>query len=217
MRRLLGFVVVCTLGAAPATIATSGVAGAHTCATPVEIPVGEPVGVTVGVTVEGTPVPDIEIVAPPELQLASVDPSPDWTLVADGQRVRATGPAVPANSCKFFTLRVTAVEKGAYGITVVQRDANGTVVAESAPVPGQAIEQTSVQGVYAGVKIPTGESTGPPVALWAGVGLLVVAGTILATVSLRNRRAAAREDELEDRLEEFRKQARARRSGPVRP
>lgn len=217
MRRLLRLLLACAVGAAggavPATVLTAGPAAAHTCAVAAEIPVGEPTSVNVGVTVEAVAVPAIDITIPPELRLESVEPSPEWSLAVDGQQIRATGPAVPANSCKFFRVRITATKKGAYGISVVQRDANGNVVAESKPVPGQPVERFLVQAVYAGVKIPSGGGGSElPITLIAGIGLLVLAGMILAGVTVRNRRADAREDELQDRLDVFREQARVRRS-----
>jgi len=217
-------------GAIAATFAAPAPpAAAHTCATAAEIPVGEPVNVTVGVTVESTPVPEVEITVPPGLELDAAEPSADWALAVDEQRVVATGPEIAPNSCKFFTLRLTATDKGVYGITVVQRDASGAVVAESAPIAGQPIDRFLVQAVYAGVRIPTGAGGGFPVALAGGVGLIAVAAVVLVVMFVRNRRAdddtartdehdddrdrapdATRADELQARVDEFRKQARAR-------
>ena len=60
--------------------------------------------------------------------------------------------------CEFFSIGVTAPAAGTFGITVIQRDAPGTVVARSAPDPANPGDRLG-QFVYAGVKIPSPPST----------------------------------------------------------
>jgi hypothetical protein len=206
MRRVgvLTVLVVLTLGG------WSPRADAHVCPSAVKVPVGRSATVPVYITVESVPAPDIEAVVPAELHLESVVAPTGWKFTRDGQTLRFRGPVFAPFTCPSFTISVTAPAKGAFPISVVQRDLHGDVTARSTADAGQPLNPGSSPTVYAGVKPPSppggGGPSGTTIAGIALVALGVVAGVALA---LRTRRAR-REDELEDRLEEFRKQARDR-------
>jgi hypothetical protein len=196
--------------------AGAGRADAHICPVVAAIPVGQLSTVTVAVTVEAVAVPDVEMQVPDQLRLDRVDPSPGWTITQQGQNIRYHGPPIAPYTCKYFSIGVTAQAKGAYAITVIQRDAQGKVVARST-LQGALTSQNpyAVQHVYAGVKPPSESSggSGPSTTTIAGavlVGLAVLAGVALAVRSWRARRAEARAAEVDERVEAFRKQARDR-------
>jgi hypothetical protein len=196
--------------------AGAGPADAHICPVVAAIPVGELSTVTVAVTVEGASVPDVEMQVPEQLRVDRVDPSPGWTITQQGQTIRYHGPPIAPYTCKYFSIGVTAQAKGAYAITVIQRDAEGKVVARST-LQGALTSQNpyAVQHVYAGVKPPSESSGGGGLSTTtiAGavlIGLAVVAAVVIAVRSWRARRAEARAADVDERVEEFRKQARDR-------
>ena len=194
---------------AAAAVAPAGGADAHICPVTAVIPVEQLSTVTVAVTVEATPIPDVEMQVPPELRVDRVDAGVGWEIAQQGQTIRYHGPAIPAYACKYFSLGLTAVSKGKFGIPVIQRDAHGKVVARSNADGG--IEQI----VYAGVK-PSSSKSGPSIATILGaalIGLGILLAGVLAFRSWRARRADAREVEMQDRVEEFKKQAQDRSRG----
>jgi hypothetical protein len=219
-----------------ALAATTGVVGfgaepawAHICPVPVQIPVGQLSTVAVGVTVEGATVPDVTITFPPALRLDRVDAKAGWTETRAGSNtVHARGGPIAAYTCEYFSFGVTASSRGAVGITVVQRDVAGKVVATSIGDPKSAQSRVLDQIVYAGVSIPSngGGSSGPSTVVLVATGLIgvgVVLGVFLAVRAWRDRRvdidddgddtdpdadAGGRDAELQARLDRFRKRPR---------
>jgi hypothetical protein len=178
---------------------TGATASAHICPVPAQIPVGSTASVNVGVTVEQATVPDVEITVPAALRIDRVDPLAGWSFVHRGSVVRYRGGPILPYTCKYFSLRVTATVSGAFGIAVVQRDVSGKVVAHSTPDPSSAQSRLLDQFVYAGVKPPSpGGSTGPSVAVIAGVALVIVGVVAVGFLAWRSRRRGEEDDEGED-------------------
>jgi hypothetical protein len=211
-------VVVLVLVVAAGVGLGAGRADAHICPLAPEVTPGQLETVQVAVTVEGTPVPDVEVSVPPQLRLDRVDPSPGWTITQDGQTIHYKGPPIQPYTCQYFSIGVTALEKGVFTIPVTQRDANGTVVARS--VPTGTLSNANpylVQKVYAGVPVPSPSSgggiSGTVIAGVALIGIGAVAFAALGVRSWRARREDAREAEVDERVEAFKKQARDRSRG----
>jgi hypothetical protein len=216
MRRLVTLGAMAGIACAlVVTVATP--AGAHLCATGAQIPVGTSTPLVLVITVEQLPIPDVELTLPPEVRIDG-DPAPPagWAVTRNGQTLRYHGGPFAPITCPSFTVNATATKKGAYSVEVVQRDAHGTIVSTSTNDPRQRLTPFFSPVVYAGVKIPSPSSGGGGVSFVTIAGIVLVgAGVVLvlglATRSWRDRRALAREDELQDRVEEFKKQARDRR------
>jgi uncharacterized protein YcnI len=181
---------------ATASLLATGIqpAFAHICPIAAEIPVAQPGTIDVGVTVENATVTDVEITLPPGLQLDRVDPKSGWTFTRSGPRsgstVRYRGGSIAPFACEYFSLGVTAPTAGAFGVTVIQRNASEVVVARSVPDPAVAQDRVLDQFVYAGVKPPAPPSTssGPSAVVIAG-GVLVGLGVAMAVVvAIRSRR-----------------------------
>jgi uncharacterized protein YcnI len=179
-------------------------ASAHICAVAAEIPVGEAATIAVGVTVEAATVPDVEISVPAGLRLDRVDPKAGWAITRTGGTVRYHGGPIAQFNCQYFSLGITAPTAGSFGIRVVQRAADGNVVARSAPDPANATDRALGQIVYAGVKPPSpaNGSKGLSTATIAGialVGLGAVGGGVLAFRARRDRRFDDERDERDER------------------
>jgi hypothetical protein len=193
-------------------------ADAHICPYAAQIPVGRSSTVPVYVTVESEATPDVEVDVPPALHLENAGAPKGWTFTRDGQVLRFRGPAFSPFTCPSFAIVVTAPTKGAYPMTVVQRDAHGKVTAKTTTDPAQRLSPGYAPTVYAGVKPPsTSSGTSLSGTTIAGIALLA-AGVLMAIAlgrrALRARREGEREGELQDRLDEFRKQTRDRSEGP---
>ena len=219
---------VLALVTAAATAAILGLtvapASAHICPRPIEINVGQPSTIAVGVTVETTAVPDVEISIPVGLRLDRVDAKAGWTATRNGSTVRYRGGPIAVFTCAYFSLGVTSPARGSFGVSVVQRAADGKVVARSTPDPGNATDRVLGQIVYAGVKPPSAGSTGPSAITLASIALVgigVVLGGILGFRAWRNRGfdeinedngdeegEIEREAELSARLERFKTRTR---------
>jgi len=209
MRRIAAVVLIAGIAVA----VSPGRAWAHICPVAAQVPIGRTSTVTVAVTVESVPVPDIEIDVPPALRLDRVDPVKGWTFTRTGQIIRYHGPPFDPITCQYFAIGVTPVSKGAFVIPVIQRDAKGNVLSHTGLGENRLLDTV----VYAGVKPhAAGASSGGGVSLVTVAGaLLVVIGVafaiVLAVRARRTRRAEEREDELQERVDAFRKQVRDRR------
>jgi hypothetical protein len=220
-----------------ASLATTGAlavdvlpAAAHICPVPAEIAVGQPATIAVGVTVEDTPVADVTITIPAGLQLDRVDAKEGWTITRTGATVRLRGGPIPRFDCRYFSFGVTAPAAGSFGIPVVQRTADGTVVARSIPDPANKQSRTLDQWVYAGVEPPSSSSGsgGTSVTMIAGIVLAALGVVLVAILGVRTWRdrghpdddadpdadgdgdggnEAARDAEVRARLEQFKKRA----------
>ena len=201
MRRLVVFALASLAAAATALGIGMAPAAAHICPIPVQIEVEQPSTIAVGVTVENATVTDVELGLPAGLRLDRVDPKAGWTSTRAGSTIRYRGGTIAAFTCEYFSLGVTATEKGAFGITVVQRTADGTVVARAVPDPTSVTDQALDQIVYAGIDIPARPSTssGPSAVSIAGIALLGLGVVMLAVFGIRARRAR----KLDARLEQF--------------
>jgi len=223
MRRLalMALVVGATVVAGP------GTASAHVCTLAVEIPVGRPDTVAVGITVEATPVTDVEVDVPAGLRLDRVDPQAGWKIIRTGSTLRYRGGPIAAYSCQYFTLLLTAPVSGSWRLPVVQRAADGTVVTRTSPDLTKPLNPFVEQTVYAGETppAPPGQGGGMSATAWLGIALVAVAVALMGTVGWRTWRAgrdeyedlddeefdaAMRELELQERLEQFKKQTRRR-------
>jgi hypothetical protein len=177
---------------------------------------------SVGVTVEATAVSDVEISVPTGLRLDRIDAKPGWTTTRGPSSVRYRGGPIPAFNCQFFSLGVTATSQGAFGISVVQRAADGNVVARSAPDPNVAEDRLLGQIAYAGVKPPAAAtgSNGPSTPMIASVALVGIGILMAGVLAFRAWRARGldeadddgsangesdRDAELRARLERFKK------------
>jgi hypothetical protein len=195
-------------------------ADAHICPVTAVIPVGRPATITVAATVEGVPVPDVEIDVPAQLRLERVDRLPGWTVDRRGQTARFHGPPITPYTCMYFSIGVTARAKGAYAMSVFERDAEGRVVARSTLKGALSSHNPyAVQRVYAGVSPPSpGGGGGPSATAIAGVALIglgVVGVGVLRVRSRRDRRRHEPKTDLDTTIEEFKRQARDRsRSSP---
>jgi hypothetical protein len=193
-------------------------ADAHICPYAKQIPVGRSSTVPVYVTVESRATPDVEVDVPPGLHLENAGAPKGWTFARDGQVLRFRGPAFSPFSCPSFAIVVTAPAKGVYPMSVVQRDAHGNVITKTTTDPAQRLSPLYAPTVYAGVKPPsTSGGTSLSGTTIAGIALLA-AGVLMAIAlgrrALRARREDEREGALQDRLDEFRKQARDRSGDP---
>jgi len=204
------------LFAAAAIAAGSGPAAAHTCVLTQIVPLNQATGIKVVIAVEGTPVPDVEFTFPPDLHLDKAEPTTAGKVTVTGQTMRYQGPPINTYTCAYFNVTVTATAKGAYPIAFVQRDASGKVVAQSETTGKATVNPYLEQVVYAGMNppAPSGSGDGPSAGVIAGIALIaigVVAGVLLALRNRRARQAEAREEELDERVDAFRSQARDRR------
>jgi hypothetical protein len=203
--------VTLTLGA------WSARADAHICPYAAEIPVGRSSTVPVFVTVEATATPDVEVAVPAALRLENAAAPKGWTFTRNGQVLRFRGPSLPPFTCPSFAIVVTAPAKGAYPMSVVQRDAHGKVVGRTTTDPAQRLSPGYAPTVFAGMKPPStsgGTSLSPTTI--AGIALIAVGAAMaiaLGRRALHARREGEREAELQDRLDEFRKQTRDRSEG----
>jgi hypothetical protein len=234
--RRLAVLALVTAFATGATVGlTAAPASAHICPIAVEIPVAQPSTIDVGVTVEGATVPDVEITIPAGLRLERVDPKEGWRVTRSGSTVRYRGGPIAPYTCEYFSLGVISPTRGAFGIPVVQRTADGKVWARSTPDASSAQSRVLDQFVYAGEKPPSNSagSSGLSATTIAGIALVVlgiVSVVVLGVGARRNRlryegddetdgdeadgdRADDREAELQARLERFKK----RTPDPPRP
>ena len=187
VRRLLVFALTTAVASAAALGIAIAPASAHICPIAVQIPVGQLSSIDVGVTVEGATVTDVEIGIPPGLQLDRVDPKPGWTIARSGATVRYRGGVIAQYTCEYFSLGVTAPAKGSFGITVVQRTADGTIVANAVPDPTSASDRILDQFVYAGVKPPPppSSSSGPSTTTIAGIALVGFGVLMIGLIRIR--------------------------------
>lgn len=215
VRRLANLALAAAVATGATLALTVAPASAHICPLPAEIPVGQPATINVGVTVEAKAVPDVEISVPVGLPLDRVDPKAGWTFTRAGSSVRYRGGPIPAYTCKYFSLGVTAPTRGAFGISVVQRAADGKIVARSTPDPNNASDRALGQIVYAGVKPPAAASgsKSPSAATIASVALVGIGAVMAGVLALRAWRARGRDEgdqderdaELRARVERFKK------------
>jgi len=235
VRRLAVLALVTAFATAATVGLTAAPASAHICPVAVEIPVAQPSTIDVGVTVEGATIPDVEITIPAGLRLDRIDPKEGWTFTRTGTRtgtgtgstVRYHGGPIAPYACEYFSLGVTAPARGAFGIPVVQRTADGKVWARSTPDASSLQSRVLDQFVYAGEKPPsigTGSSSlsATTIAGIALVALGIVSIGVLGVRAWRNRGpyegddetdrdhtdgdgADEREAELRARLERFKK------------
>ena len=213
VRRLANLALAAAVATGATLVLTVAPASAHICPLPAEIGVGQPSTIDVGVTVEATAVPDVEISVPAGLRLDRVDPKAGWTFTRRGSSVRYVGAPIPAFACRYFSLGVTAPTRGAFGISVVQRAADGKIVARSTPDPNNTSDRALGQIVYAGVKPPPAPSgsNGPSAATIASVALVGIGAVMAGVLAFRARRTHRvdegeedeRDAELRTRVEQF--------------
>jgi uncharacterized protein YcnI len=175
-------------------------ASAHICPLPAEIPVGPLSTIAVGVTVEAPTVPDVEISVPAGLHIDRIDTKAGWSATRNGSSVHYRGGPIEPFTCEYFSLGVAAPSPGAFGVSVVQRTADGKVVARSAPDPGIAIDRVLGQIVYAGVKPPSNAtgSSGLSVTTIASIALVGVGVVMAAVLAFRAWRARRDDDDYDD-------------------
>ena len=213
VRRLAVLALVTPAATAAVLGLTVAPASAHICPRPAEINVGQPSTIAVGVTVEATAVPDVEISVPVGLRLDRVDAKAGWTATRNGSTVRYRGGPIAVFTCEYFSLRVTSPARGAFGLFVVQRAADGKVVARSTPDPSNATDRVWGQIVYAGVKPPSTASTAlSPITMAsiALVGIGVVLGGVLGFRAWRNRGLDEDDEDNEDEESEIEREAELR-------
>jgi uncharacterized protein YcnI len=197
------FALATVAATATALALAAGPAGAHVCSKPVQIPVGQLSTVAVGVTVEDATVTDVEVALPAGLRLERVDHKAGWTSTRTGSTIRYRGGTIGQFTCEYFSLGVTAPAKGAFGVAVTQRTADGTIVARTKPDPASVQDQMLDQFVYAGVAPPKPPSTasGPSVTTIVGVALVGFGIVMFAVLGIRTRRRRR----VDARVEEFKK------------
>ncbi len=223
VRRLVVFALAAAVATAAALITGVTAASAHICPVAAEIPVGRQATVDVGITVEDATVSDVEIGVPAGLRLDRIDAKAGWTFTRTGSTVRYRGGPIQAFSCEYFSIGVSAPAKGSWGITVTQRDAAGTVVANAVPNPSSPTDRALDQFVYAGVKPPSPPSSSHHLSATtiigialAGLGVLMFAGLRVRALRARREEGPGRDDghgededdreaELRSRLERFKK------------
>jgi hypothetical protein len=197
MRRFAVGVVVGLL--APAVVGV-GTASAHLCNIAAQIKLGTPQTISVGVTVEGDTVPDVEIEVPKALHVVQVYPAVGFSATRTGQNVRFRGGPIQPYTCQYFSLGVTATQKGAFVVPVTQRTADGKVVSQTRD-PGVTPNPLLVQVVYAGVAPPpsaNGSSSGTSPVLYVGVGVIALALIVLLVGGIRAWRNRGLDDDYED-------------------
>jgi hypothetical protein len=146
MRRILCCLLLGLLGAVTTGM---GIASAHLCTVADQIAVGKLQTISIGVTVEAEPIPDFVVRVPPELRVDRVDPAIGFRVTRQGQTLRYRGGPIQPYTCQYVSLGVTATSKGAYGIPVTQRTADGTVVVrgKTAPAGSAAVRASGLSGV----------------------------------------------------------------------
>jgi hypothetical protein len=200
VRRLANLALATAVVTGTTLALTVAPAWAHICPRPVEIPVGPLSTIAVGVTVEAPTVPDVEISVPAGLHIDRIDAKAGWSATHNGSSVRYRGGPIAPYACEYFSLGVTAPSRGAFGISVVQRTADGKVVARSTPDPSIAVDRVLGQIVYAGVKPPstaTG-SSGLSVTTIASIALVGVGVVMAAVLAFRAWRARRDDDDYDD-------------------
>ncbi len=187
-------------------------AAAHVCTAGVQIPLGESRTVNIGVTVEQSAAADVEIDVPPGLRIDRIDPKPGWKVVRTGSTVRYRGGPIPPFKCDYFPIAVTPLTRGVYGIPVVQRTADGTVVMRTG-VNNAALSPVLEQIVYAGVKPPSpsnGGGTSITTVLGAALVAIAVVGAGVLGWRAWRRRDDDDADDLDARVAEFKCRTRDR-------
>jgi hypothetical protein len=221
MRR---FALGVLVGLLAPTVVGVGTASAHLCTVAAQITLGTPQTISVGVTVEDSTVPDVEIEVPKALHIDRVDPSPGFGFTRNGQNVRFRGGPIQPFTCQYFSLGVTANQKGAFVVPVTQRTADGTVVSQTNATPGVTPNPLLIQVVYAGVTpppSPSNSSSSSSPLLYIGIGIVVLALIALLVGGIRSWRnrgldddyeeeADEEEDDLDARVEAFKRQAQDR-------
>jgi len=203
VRRLVVFALATGAATVTALGIGAGPAWAHVCPIPVEIPVGQLSTIAVGVTVENATITDVEVAVPAGLRLDRVDHKAGWTSTRTGSTIRYRGGTIGQFTCEYFSLGVTAPAKGAFGIGVTQRTADGTIIARTTPDAASPQDQLLDQFVYAGIAPPKRPSTssGPSVTTIAGIALVGFGAVMFAVLGFRSRRRRR----LETRVEQFKK------------
>jgi hypothetical protein len=108
LRRILAILAL----AIAYSVAATGRADAHVCATPVSIPLDRSATVTVGVPAEERAVTHVDVGLPAGFRLARVTGAQFWTGQRMGDVVRFQGGPLAPYACGFFSLTGTATEKG---------------------------------------------------------------------------------------------------------
>ena len=141
--------------------------------------------------------------SPPDSDSNGSIPRPGWTSTRKGSTIRYRGGAIQPFTCEYFSLGVTATTKGAFGVAVTQRTADGTVVVRTRPDPASAQSQLLDQFVYAGVAPPKrpGSSSGPSTTTIAGIALVIFGVVMFAVLGIRSYRRRG----LEARVDQFKK------------
>jgi hypothetical protein len=216
MRR---FALGVLVGLLAPTVVGVGTASAHLCTVADQIKIGMTQTISIGVTVEAPTVPDVEIEVPEALHIDRVDPAAGFTATRRGQNVRFRGGPIEPYTCQYFSLGVTAKQKGTFVIPVTQRTADGTVVVQTHADPGVVPNPRFVQVVYAGVALPpsaSGSSGGTSLLVYIGICVIALALVLLVVFGIREWRYRAldfeeeQEEDLDARVEIFKRQARDR-------
>jgi uncharacterized protein YcnI len=193
-------------------------AAAHNCASDQVIPLGQMSTLQIGVTIPdhgptGIEVTGVDVTLPAPLRIDRIDPKAGWTIAQKGQTIEYRGPAIkPGDPCPIFFLGVTPTEPGAYQLRIVQFDAAGNVVGDYGADP-TAPPNPLVPTVYAGVDPPSPGGDSVSTVAIAGavlVGIALLSIVVMSVRSRRLRRAEERDAEIDERVEEFKKQARDR-------
>jgi hypothetical protein len=227
VRRFAGAALSTAFVAGLVIVSTAGPAAAHVCATAQQIPVGRPGTIQVAVTVEGHVVPTVDVTLPAGLTLDRVDAKAGWKTTRDGSTIHYAGGPILAYTCEYFSLGVTATTRGSYPIRVVQRDENGQTVADT--TAGTSADP-ALQVVYAGVTPPSppGSGGGLSATTMIGIGFLAVGALLVGFLGFRAWRGRGyddedddedseagnddREDELRERVAEFKKRTPGRQA-----
>lgn len=167
------------LGAAAAALALPALAEAHVSVSPAFVEAGVASAIAFETPNERSPEATVELstTAPPGIEIVSAGTPAGWTSDIRGSTVTWTGGRIEGEATVAFPVRVRArVRAGTYAFTSSQRYSDGGVVRWQASLTVLPAEGTAS---------PRQNLTGAIVA--GGVGLAVIAGTLLGVRLLRRR------------------------------
>lgn len=165
--------------AAVAALAVPALAGAHVSVSPAFVEAGVDTEIAFAAPNERSPEATVELstTAPPGIQIVSAGAPDGWTSHVRGSAVTWTGGRIEGRKTVAFPVRVLArVRAGTYAFTASQRYSDGGVVRWQAsltvlPAKGAAAPKQNLTGAI----------------LAGGVGLVVIAGSLLGVRLLRRR------------------------------
>jgi hypothetical protein len=148
--------LVAAVAVAVAVMGT-GLAVAHSCSTPVEIPVGEATTIVVGVPAELQPVVGIDIFLPDGFRLDKAEDVGPWRVERAGSELRYRGGVLEPYACASFNLQGAAERQAQLAFPMTAHGEDGSKIEFTSEDPN---DLHAAQLVYAGFSPPTSSDDG---------------------------------------------------------